>query len=275
MTDPQRIDDFERDGFVVIPNALSADLVARLVNAGDRAVASDRTEMRQRMNGGETDGFRNAVALDDVFLEALAPPAVMPYLVRLLGPDIKLLTSHLIYRNRAAVGTPATHRSPGWHRDFAKAQRSLGHDRIQRLDIKAAYALTDIPGPGYGGTLFVPGSHTLREALDTPKGDDPAGAVEPAVKAGDCVLFENRTWHAGGPNLLGGTRRALMMGYTYVWVQSSDFDHQPESVLRKAEQLYGDIGLQLLCGLPVPEEFDYTYDSKPLEAWAEAEGVLV
>jgi len=55
----------------------------------------------------------------------------------------------------------------------------------------------------------------------------------------------------------------------------SDVGHQADHVLRKAEQRSGDIGLQLRCGLPVPEGFDYTDDSKPLEAWADEQGVWV
>lgn len=274
MIDETLIEIFERDGYVVIPQAITPDHVERIVEAGDRWVASDHQDNRQQLKGGETDGFRNCIALDDAMLELLAAPKVLPYMVRLLGPDIHLLTSHLIYRQPAPAGTPATDRSPGWHRDFAKAQRSLGDARIQRLDIKAAYCLNDLPETGCGGTLFVPGSHLRREPIQATDGQDPAGAVEPTLRAGDCVLFENRTWHAGGANVRGGLRKALMMGYTYTWVKPADYEQQPTEILNRAKELFGDIGLQLLGGLPKPAHFDFDYDTKPLRDWAAANGLM-
>ncbi len=268
MTDPAILETFERDGYAIIPNVLPDDLIQRLTEAGDRWLASDHQQMRQTSKLS-TDGFRNCVALDDAFLELLAWPAVLPYLVTLLGPEIKLLTSHLIYRDTAPQGTVRTDRAPGWHRDFAQAQRSLGDAHIPRLDIKAAYCLNDLPETARGGTMFVPGSHKLKTKLQFEQGSDPEGAVEPTVRAGDCILFENRTWHAGAANLSEQTRKVVMMGYSYTFIQPIDFDQQPDDLLARAQAMYGDIGLQLLGGLPKPVEFDLNYASKPLREWAQ------
>lgn len=269
MLNQSYVDHFERDGYVHIPQVLPQDLVDRLVAAGDKWVASDHQDMRQQAGNG-TDGFRNCISLDEAFLELIAYPAMLPYLVTMLGPDIKLLTSHLIYRSPAAKDTPRLKRVPGWHRDFAKAQRSLGHARMPRLDIKVAYCLSDLPTSNCGGTLFVPGSHTLKEKLDFEPGTDPEGAVEPTVRAGDCVIFENRTWHAGSANLSDATRKVVMMGYTYTWIESADYENQPLEIVEKAEKMYGEIGLQMLSALPRPQHFDFNYDTKPLKAYAEA-----
>lgn len=271
MLDQSVVDAFDRDGFAVIPQAIPSELVDRLITAGDKWVASDYQPMRQVSEG--TDGFRNCVALDDAFMELLAWPKVLPYLVRLLGPDIKLLTSHLIYREPAPAGTPKTKRHPGWHRDFAKAKRSLGDARMPRLDLKVAYALNDLPTESCGGTMFVKGSHALKHGLEIKPHVDPEGTVEPTVRAGDAILFENRTWHAGAPNLSDRTRKVVMMGYTYVWIQPSDYEKHDEATLKQAAELYGDVGLQLLEGLPKPVHFDFNYDSKPLREWAEAHGL--
>lgn len=268
MVDEKLIEDFERDGFAVLPGVLPSQTVRRVVAAGDKWIKTDNVRQRQVMDA-QTDSIRNCISLDEAFVELLAQPKVLPYMVRLLGPDIKLLTSHLIYRERAPEGADPLARKPGWHRDFAQAQRSLGNAGIPRLDIKAAYCLSDMPTPGCGGTLFVPGSHRLRELKPVGKNEDPAGAVEPVVKAGDCILFENRTRHAGGLNTRGDTRKVAMFGYTYVWIQPTDYKLQSQETLRQAQQRYGDIGLQLLGGLPEPDQFDYDYDSKPLREWVQ------
>lgn len=269
------VDTFERDGMLILPQVLTQDGVEQLRQQADCWLASDHQEMRQSTGvGGYADGFRNAISLDPLFVQLLAQPVVLSLLLRLLGPDIHLLTSHIIYRSPAEAGTPVSLRAPGWHRDFAKAQRSLGHENIQRLDIKVAYCLNDLPTTHCGGTMFVPGSHKLKKPLDIPEGGDPKGAIDPILKAGDAVLFENRTWHAGCVNLSEQTRKVIMFGYTYVWIKASDYDQQDQRTLNEAQRLYGDVGLQLLGGLQRPSaQFDYDYDSQPLrDCLAEQQG---
>ena len=61
---------------------------------------------------------------------------------------------------------------------------------------------TDLSEPNSGVTLVAPGSNHLTEPIEIPEGQaDPLGAVEPLLNPGDCLIFENRTWHAGGANL--------------------------------------------------------------------------
>lgn len=271
--DESRIADFERDGFVLLPGVLDADRVARLNAAGDAAVASDRTAMRQREANALYDGFRNCIDLDPVFVELLAWEPVLPYILRLMGPELHLLTSHLVHKRTETLPDGVKVGRPGWHRDFAKAERSIDPHRMPRLDLKAAYYLNDLPEANCGVTLFWPGSHKFRHRASVPPGQNPAGFVELKLKAGDCVLFENRTWHAGGPNLSPRTRKVVFMGYSYTWVQPSDYKQQRPEVIEWARARFGDIGLQLLGALPQPEGFDYSYDAKPLRDFAKAHGI--
>lgn len=258
------IKDFEREGYVILPKVIPETLIKRLISAGDKNVNSNRLKMRQRSKDGINDGFRNCIALDDSFLELIANPIILPYIIKLLGYDIKLLTSHLIYRKSSEITKEIPRNNPGWHRDFYQAQNSLGHNKMPRLDIKAAFCLTDLSKPLSGGTLFAPKSHLLTKPLELDEKGNPQHYVEPKLKTGDCVLFENRTWHAGGVNFSKQTRKVVMIGYTYVWVQATDFQIQSKKVLEKAYELYGDIGLQLLNGLPIPKEYDFNYNSEPL-----------
>ena len=267
LQDQKIIDKFEQDGFVIIPGALDETMVNRIVEAGDRMIASDIQTMRVNQ-GDDTDGFRNSIAQDHIFIELLACPKILPYLVTLLGADIKLLTSQLIYRYKSENQTTEYSSNNGWHRDFIQAQRSLGDALIPRLDIKAAYCLSDLPIKNCGGTLFSKGSHLLKEALKIEHKKNPLNFVEPILKKGDCVLFENRTWHAGGVNYSDTIRKVIMMGYTYTWVNAYDYDTQSQKTIDKAFDLYGNIGLQLLGALPKPERFDYNYQDKPLTDWA-------
>lgn len=140
------------------------------------------------------------------------------------------MSSHLI-----ALPSPPAHQRtirtpdrPGWHRDMYGVSADLGHDAVPRLAVKAAYYLTD-PAPECGPTMFLPGSHRLNTSPRLPEGAiDPPGAVTPDLGPCDVVLFDNRTWHAGGINTSGRPRLALMMQYGYRWLAPVDDPHDPE-----------------------------------------------
>ena len=53
----------------------------------------------------------------------------------------------------------------------------------------------------------------------------------PSVSPGDVLLFENRTWHAGGVNTSGRTRKCVMMQYAYRWVKPIDYVEHPPSLM--------------------------------------------
>ncbi|MCZ1008435.1 phytanoyl-CoA dioxygenase family protein [Streptomyces lydicus] len=221
--DPEQLAAFDRDGLLILRDALAPEVRDRAAEAAVRLLATDRTAGRDRSVDGK-DGFRGAVALDDAFLPLLANPAVLPTLVGLLSPNLYLLSSNLIAMpslpdEERTIRVPARH---GWHRDMSSTAADLGIEQTPRLAIKVAYVLTD-PGPDAGLTMFVPGSHTRTGLVTVPQGDiDPPGAITPDIGPHDVVLFENRTWHAGGLNRSGRTRLAVMMQYGFRWLNAVD-----------------------------------------------------
>jgi ectoine hydroxylase-related dioxygenase (phytanoyl-CoA dioxygenase family) len=261
----------EEEGYLIVRGALDADTVARIMEAGDRLCASDRMDNRYRTDDRQYDGFRNCIAMDDAFLPLLANEKTVPLLVQILGPNIHLITSHLIHKQPNAPETPRTRRVPGWHRDVAGTVEDLGHAHIPRLEIKCAYYLSDLREPDSGATLFSPGSHLLKERLVIPEGQaDPDNAIEPSLSPGDAVFFENRTWHAGAVNLSGLTTRAVMMGYGHQWLKPFDYAIQPASLTDGLDP----IGQQLLGALKDPEgKFIPGGINKPLRDWCREHGV--
>ncbi|MEU3282047.1 phytanoyl-CoA dioxygenase family protein [Streptomyces antibioticus] len=220
---PEHLAAFDHDGLLVLRDALTPEVRDRAAEAAVRLLATDRTVGRDRSVDGK-DGFRGVVALDDAFLTLVANPAVLPTLVGLLSPGIHLMSSNLISMpslpdGQRTIRVPARH---GWHRDMSSTVADLGPARTPRLAIKVAYFLSD-PGPDAGFTMFVPGSHTRTGPVTVPQGDiDPPGAITPDIGPYDVVLFENRTWHAGGLNRSGRTRLAVMMQYGYRWLNAVD-----------------------------------------------------
>jgi ectoine hydroxylase-related dioxygenase (phytanoyl-CoA dioxygenase family) len=228
----QDIDHFDQQGYLIVRNALDAETVARLIEAGDRLVDSDQQKGRQTAANGIYDGFRNSIALDAAFAELIDHERILPTVVQLLGASLQVMTSHLIYKQPDPAELPDTQRLPGWHRDYAMATHDLGNAAIPRLLVKCAYYLTDLSERGRGATMVAPGSHLLEGRPEIPAGEvDPHGAVEPSLQPGDCLIFENRTFHAGALHRGAETRKASMVGYGYRWVVPMDYVKQEADFL--------------------------------------------
>jgi len=226
--------DFDRLGYVTIPEVISPELRSRLRSVAETLLRSTITRGRDRGADGK-DGFRGVLALNpDTFLPVIASPRVLPVVAELFGPNIHILSTHLIALPSIAPGQPRSIRTPqrpGWHRDMFGVTADLGQVNTPRMAIKCAYYLTEVT-PNCGLTMFLPGSHLLTAPPQIPPGQiDPPGAITPDLNGTDVVLFENRTWHAGGCNTSGCPRIALMIQYGYRWLVPVD-DPAPELLER-------------------------------------------
>jgi len=265
-------DHFDQQGYLIVRQALDPDAVARLLDAGDRLLASDLRTGRQQAADLRYDGFRNTIALDDAFIPLIDHERILPTVVQLLGADLHIMTSHLIHKLPDPADTPPTHRLPGWHRDYAMAMGDMGHRAIPRMLVKCAYYLTDLSEPSRGATMVAPGSHLLTEPPARLDDGDPAGAIEPSLQPGDCLIFENRTFHAGGIHLGTDARKAIMVGYGYRWVVPMDYRTQVPAFLHKLTPLQ-----RFLVGEPYEEvaEFQVHGGRNPLQEWCEEHGFSV
>ncbi len=269
LTDAQR-SQFRDDGYLIIRGALDEDMISRLIEAGDRLIATE-----ERFNRYQTsdfyDGFRNCITMDDAFIPLLTNDITLPIVIQLLGANLQLSTSHLIHRHPDPPGTPDTIRRPGWHRDGGGISRDLGEASFPRMGLKCAFYLTDLSEPNSGVTMLAPGSNQLTDRIEIPEGEtDPANALEPLLNPGDCVIFEYRTWHAGAPNFTQMTRKAVMIGYCYRWLKPMDFVKQELSFLEKLSDIE-----QYLVGEEVDDtqEFQPGGGYNPLNKWCAQYGV--
>lgn len=253
---------FDRDGFVVLRNALSPERVAQVTAAADRlfetGVAKDGLSARNHWQ------MRNCVGEDTAFQELLDLPTVLPHVVDFLNWDIHLITSHLIVRPPSPTGTSRFFKGEGWHRDGGLSPVEM-QEPHPRLFLKAAFFLSDQSEPGRGNTMVIPGSNRLigKPAQD-PNAPHPYGAIEVCGKPGDVFLFEQRTWHAVGPNDSDITRKTLFLGYGYRWVRAMDYQVVPEALLAAQNpirwQLLGGVATPM--GVYLPQDEDV-----PIRSW--------
>lgn len=198
--------DFERDGFVVVEDALDAETLTRLTAAVDRVWADerpDRTALHRL-------GF---LGLDEAFLELVDHPSTFPLVHGLLGWNIYVYHCHLDVH--PPLVEPPRWR---WHQDGGRQNLELESPR-PRLSVKVAYFLTDVAEPERGALHVVPGSH-VRDTL--PRDSEPEEATPLLVRAGSAVVFDRRLWHSRGDNRSTTTRKALFYGYTYRWIRPRD-----------------------------------------------------
>ena len=268
LTEDQRRQ-FEEEGYLVVRGVLEQSEIERLTEKSDTLLASD--SQKNRLVWERSDGFRNLIGRDDVFIPLIKNEKVLPLIVEILGYNIRLLSSHVIYRLPDSPETPDTMRSPTWHRDIAGSTHDLGHDKTPRMEIKAAFYLTDCRKPTSGATLICPGSNNLKDPPPFAEGaPDPEGVVEPSLAPGDALLFENRTWHAGGLNRSGRTRKCLIYGYGFRWL-APDVPIESDVVAKLAED---EIAYQLAGGVNTPAgRYVPGAGNEPLKNWCREQGI--
>ena len=228
---------FDDNGYLIVRNVLDADTIGELIEASDRLMASDSTREPSTKFRRVIRQLPNSISIVDAFIPLLTQKTILPVVVQLLGAHLQLMTSHLIYKHPDPQGTPDTTRRPGWHRDYAMATTTHGN-KVPRILLKCAYYFTDLSEPNSGVTLVAPGSNHLLERVPIPKGQpDPEGAVEASLQPGDCLLFENRTFHAGAANLTDQIHKGVMFGYGYRWLMPMDYRTQKQALLDKLTPL--------------------------------------
>ena len=264
---PEQREAFDRDGFLVVRNALDSKAVERLTAAGDlRAKAFlEKPQIRDKAEYNHLD-LRPGLIQDPAFFALVSHPATVSLVVQLLSPNIHLHSTALIYKRPEDPDAPTFRR--GWHRDI-RIPRDLGHESLPLVGIKICYCLTDFHEPNSGMTLMARGSHKRNDPLALPKGKvDPADAevCDLRMNAGDALLFENRIFHTATPNRSNRTSKVLMYGYAYRWMKTEVYLEIPDKGhLAKADP----VARQLLG-----EYRDVDTQPWALQRWAKRHGVL-
>jgi hypothetical protein len=236
---PEERKAFDDDGFLVVRGVLDAATVARCTAAGDRLaeVFLAKPEILERPEYNHLD-LRPGVLTEKPLLELVSNATGVSLMLQLLGPNIHLHSTALIYKRPSRSDAPAFRR--GWHRDI-RIPKDLGHQFLPRVGIKICYCLTGFPGPDSGMTLLVRGSHQRTEPLVIRKGAvDPEGVelCDLQLDAGDAFLFDNRLFHTAAPNRSNRTSKVLMYGYAYRWMKQEIYlETLDESCFRQQDPI--------------------------------------
>ncbi len=215
--DPTEIAQFERDGFLILPDVLAPAEIRRLTTLAERV---------RRRAGPAEDGSVHAlgfISTAPAFADLVDHPRVLSVVCSVLGWNLHVYHCHLDVHPPAPAAGPPRWR---WHQDGGRQNLEIETDPRPRLSVKVAWFLSDVSRPGRGNFQVVPGSHR-RNRLPRPDRPElglppPAGAIDVLARPGSAVVFDRRLWHARGENRSRRTRRALFLAYTYRWVRPRD-----------------------------------------------------
>ena len=205
LTEEERAN-FERDGFIVVKDALPASMVEGLVKVVDRL--------------GACEDF---LGKDDLLLELIDWHRTFPKVWGILGWNIHSYYTQMLVTPPEDEEHKRTKRRRGWHQDSDRINADIEPGPQPRISIKVGYFLTDLTRGGYGNFSVLPGSQ-LRREIELPADgvSDPEEAIEIKGPAGTAVIFDRRLFHARGWNLSEVTRKVLFIGYSHRWIHPRD-----------------------------------------------------
>lgn len=204
----EQADFFMSQGYYLFDTNLPDNLLDTFRVEADRLYEARKTEMTKPALTVD-----NIINVSRVFHPLIKFTPVYNLLQKLFGPDLNLLSTGMRY---CLPGTP----SQAWHIDYKRGWQNLRPENPMWKPfptIIAAYYLDDLTLEN-GPLWVVPGSQLRAER---PMWEDVSLPDERPlmVKAGDCILFDARTWHRGGANTTVHPRRAIFFDYSLYWVK--------------------------------------------------------
>jgi phytanoyl-CoA hydroxylase len=210
----EQVAQFDRDGFVVVPDVFDAATVAGIVDEIDGFEAG--VEAFLRAEDGERFSIAEAGAITFTTHLVTRSPRLAAFArhpfftgacADLVGPDVNLYWDQAVYKK------PEKPRRFPWHQDN-------GYAYVEPQQYLTCWvALTDATADN-GCPQVAPGLHrrgTLRHRYVDPLGWECLtgydAAVTAEVGAGGVVVFSSLTPHLTGPNLTDGVRKAYILQY--------------------------------------------------------------
>lgn len=216
---PEELFLFQHNGYLRVPAALDAELVAQL-----RATILHHAEQRiapivcedpahpGQPQKGDIPGARvlrlsKILDRDPLFFAAASAPRLVAALTQLLEPNVEVVLNR---HNHATLRPPGAAQLE-WHRDVANWSRPI---------VTAIFYLEDATVES-GCTYVVPGSQHMLAYHGTLRGHgrlESLGrlgqqALPILAAAGDVLLMHGLVLHSAGANRSGSSRMSMTLGY--------------------------------------------------------------
>jgi hypothetical protein len=207
---------WDADGLLHLPGALSSTEVSTLRErlAPLLTVAPDAGTHSTRID----NVLEKTSALDGL----LDHPAVLPWLVDLLGTRFALLGSEVYSRHASDEQIHDLHIDGG-----PSLWRTVLDPSSVCLTLKVQFFLTNVDAPDNGNFVYVPGSHRRRpESVSDDEVVFPMQAEQQSVQllahAGDAAVFPWSLWHGVAPNRHSRVRESVILRFGQLWCRPND-----------------------------------------------------
>lgn len=231
LTQEQK-DQYANDGFLVVPEILSEDEIARFkarareiaqgVNipaGGEKMLVRDVRVARGEVQVDDPEmglwKLLNPGHFDKLFFDYPSTPKLLDTVEGLIGPDIQAFLLMMIYK------------PPGFADEHPYHQDAMYFPFGPHDSIVGTWAPLDFAAADNGTLCVIPGSHKL-DVLPhfPPEGENVnfgifgvqgyenhPDEIVLELKPGDCAFFHARTLHRTGPNTSNRHRRVLTVHY--------------------------------------------------------------
>ena len=202
------VEQFHRDGFLLIPNVLPPDWVAELRDDLDRLL-----EELNRPLGGSIEIVERLFENSDANLRLFDAEPIVSFAEALIdGP------CHVIHNN--SFHSPPGGGITGWHQDDAlhfevRDGKPPTNIRLPVMVFTANYYLSAVTEETQDGTETIPGSHLFgARPPASMEGTEWEGRVaHNLAPAGSVCMFNCQVWHRGGQNRSQRTRYMTQITY--------------------------------------------------------------
>lgn len=224
------IEDFHRNGYLVVPNVLTQEQCWQLKKDLNSAYAAK--------NNKKKGIIKRMFEHSDANLQLFWQEPIVTFAEKLIadngsdevlpGEDLQAYTKgipsanevHVIHNNSFVIR--AGNRGLGgsvWHQDDTPHISSLDGNpisniRLNVLAITCLYYLTDVLSEEYGPTQIIKGSHLFGINCTNERAEQHSNKIVSALgPTGTCVIINNQTWHRGSPNTSDQDRYCTQISY--------------------------------------------------------------
>ncbi|HCR17967.1 MAG TPA: hypothetical protein DIU35_10840 [Candidatus Latescibacteria bacterium] len=179
-----RIQAFEENGYLILPNVLSENEVKGLNRAIDRDLEQYPEMWKKGTDGRQQNA--NILLSSPEFDPTIQHHSVWPLVESLMGEQVCFEEFSAMIRDPWENEPPPPH----WHRDTAH----LPEHPLAMLFLSVIYYLTDVDEETHCFSIIPESTQAKRKS---PKGLNPTGNVPLYGRAGTAILFNAATCHAG------------------------------------------------------------------------------
>lgn len=265
-----QIEQYNRDGFLVLPDLLSPAEVQAMKHDLARIQQIDTDHLVRERNGGVAKTIYRVHEADGP--TASAPFHAAARAPRLLQPAQQLLGDDelYIYHSKCNLKTAIDGSVWQWHQDYGSWRR----DGVPEPELTTALVMLDEPTEMSGCLYFIPGSHkvgNLEPEMDdkttsyklwvVPKQrlldimDESSEPIAIIGKPGTVVFFHCNILHGSGHNLSRHDRWAIYLVYNRTANQPVAIPNPRPDYVRSTNTVPLSMGTdEILAGIPVPAE---------------------